>query len=392
MSEKKLTQDQIDELIKQVSNKSDSENTNNNIDNLKCSKEFIEKSIKASREALSLAISSDIECNLMKDIQTTTTKNILDIIENNSYLCVRVDYVGEVKGFDLLLIKKDDALALVQKQFTAMNMEFDEDTLLNMRDSAASELMNQMIGKSASILSNDYGFNVDINTPKIKEFSDKNSTLEFLEDENKEYIFSCYQLVLNDNLSIDIFKILELEFARSLSSLLSKYNHDKINETMKLKMEDDESDIDESIAMSYENPLVDNLDFDDDISTSSLLINQNSNKLFGGEHRVDKKEQVQVYPYNLNNIKSSNSSHMFNLSINKLNDVNIELSVELGRTKKTIKEILDMGKGSIIELDKLSGEPVDLYANGTLIASGEVVIVKDYFAVKILSIIEENRF
>ena len=106
MSEKKLTQDQIDELIKQVSNKSDSENTNNNIDNLKCSKEFIEKSIKASREALSLAISSDIECNLMKDIQTTTTKNILDIIENNSYLCVRVDYVGEVKGFDLLLIKK----------------------------------------------------------------------------------------------------------------------------------------------------------------------------------------------------------------------------------------------------------------------------------------------
>lgn len=73
-------------------------------------------------------------------------------------------------------------------------------------------------------------------------------------------------------------------------------------------------------------------------------------------------------------------------------DVALEVSVELGRTKKKIREILDFSEGSIIELDKLVGEPIDILVNGKFIASGEVVVIDENFGVRIKSIIKpENR-
>jgi len=74
-------------------------------------------------------------------------------------------------------------------------------------------------------------------------------------------------------------------------------------------------------------------------------------------------------------------------NINLLMDVNMELTVELGRTKKSIKEILGMGEGTVIELDKLAGEPVDILVNGKLIARGEVVVIDENFGVRVTEII-----
>ena len=74
-------------------------------------------------------------------------------------------------------------------------------------------------------------------------------------------------------------------------------------------------------------------------------------------------------------------------NINLLMDVNMELTVELGRTKKSIKDILGMGEGTVIELDKLAGEPVDILVNGKLIARGEVVVIDENFGVRVTEII-----
>ncbi|MCL1829719.1 MAG: flagellar motor switch protein FliN, partial [Oscillospiraceae bacterium] len=64
-------------------------------------------------------------------------------------------------------------------------------------------------------------------------------------------------------------------------------------------------------------------------------------------------------------------------------DVNLEVSVELGRTHKLIREILEFGQGTIIELDKLAGEPVDILVNGKIIAKGEVVVIDENYGVRI---------
>ncbi len=67
-------------------------------------------------------------------------------------------------------------------------------------------------------------------------------------------------------------------------------------------------------------------------------------------------------------------------------DVPLKVTVELGRTKKTIKEILDFTNGSIVELDKLAGEPVDIQVNGQYLAKGEVVVIEENFGVRITEI------
>jgi flagellar motor switch protein FliN/FliY len=74
-------------------------------------------------------------------------------------------------------------------------------------------------------------------------------------------------------------------------------------------------------------------------------------------------------------------------NISLLMDVYMEMTVELGRTKKLIKEILGMGEGTIIELDKLAGEPVDILVNHKLIAKGEVVVIDENFGVRVTEIV-----
>ena len=77
-------------------------------------------------------------------------------------------------------------------------------------------------------------------------------------------------------------------------------------------------------------------------------------------------------------------------SIDRLLDVGLNLSVELGRKDMQIKDILALGPGKIIELDKLAGEPVDLLVNGKLLAKGEVVVVDENFGVRITELINTS--
>lgn len=78
-------------------------------------------------------------------------------------------------------------------------------------------------------------------------------------------------------------------------------------------------------------------------------------------------------------------------NISLLMDVYMEMTVELGRTKKPIKEILGMGEGTIIELDKLAGEPVDILVNHKLIATGEVVVIDENFGVRVTEIVSPTE-
>ena len=66
----------------------------------------------------------------------------------------------------------------------------------------------------------------------------------------------------------------------------------------------------------------------------------------------------------------------------------MEVTVELGRTKRSIKEILELGPGSIIELNKLSGEPIDILVNGKTVAKGEVVVIEENFSIRVTEILK----
>ena len=76
-----------------------------------------------------------------------------------------------------------------------------------------------------------------------------------------------------------------------------------------------------------------------------------------------------------------------NSDIDMITDIPVQLSVELGRTRLTIKNILQLGQGSVVELDGLAGEPMDIFVNGYLIAQGEVVVVDEKYGIRVTDII-----
>lgn len=73
--------------------------------------------------------------------------------------------------------------------------------------------------------------------------------------------------------------------------------------------------------------------------------------------------------------------------IDLLGDVDLEVSIELGRTEMLVEDVLKLGTGSVVELNKLAGDPVDVYVNGRLVARGEVLVLNDNFCIRISEIV-----
>ncbi len=106
-----------------------------------------------------------------------------------------------------------------------------------------------------------------------------------------------------------------------------------------------------------------------------------------GDADDDGKESPPVKSVNFGQLSGSDEQTDKG-NIDRLLDVTLNLAVELGRKEMQVKEILSLGPGKIIELDKLTGEPVDLLVNGKLLAKGEVVVVDENFGVRITELID----
>jgi flagellar motor switch protein FliN/FliY len=109
-------------------------------------------------------------------------------------------------------------------------------------------------------------------------------------------------------------------------------------------------------------------------------------------HREREKNarSVNVQPAVFSNFEQYPEVALETKNLNMLLDIPLQVTVELGRTSRSIKEILEMGSGSIIELDKLAGEPVDILVNQQLIAYGEVVVIDENFGVRITDIVSQS--
>ena len=102
-------------------------------------------------------------------------------------------------------------------------------------------------------------------------------------------------------------------------------------------------------------------------------------------------EKVNAVPLQFENFDSNSAQMYYNNDIDLIRDVPLEITVELGKTGKKINEILDFGVGTVIELDRLVGEPLDVLANGKRIAKGEVVVVDENYGIRITDIVIPRR-
>lgn len=121
-----------------------------------------------------------------------------------------------------------------------------------------------------------------------------------------------------------------------------------------------------------------------------IKINEGENML--DEQSDDNDEPVTIQPVKFSSFDSNEQTYGEpNKNLDLLLDIKLQLAVELGRCELPIKKVLELTRGSIIELDKVAGEPVELYANGKLVAHGEVVVIEDNFGLRITSITEPEE-
>jgi len=291
------------------------------------------------------------------------------------FVAVDVKYKLGLEGANLLVLKIDDVKVITDLMMGGdgrnINRELNEMDL-----SAISEAMNQMVGSSCTSLSEMFSNMIDIDPPRafqINLHEDGFNIDSFSHDE--PIVKISFKMVVGDLIDSQIMQLIPLSFAKSMVKKLldgqEDVNHGAVEEVNNSIVEDDIEDIKQDSEVL--------------VSSYTRETNQSSNK-----EKSANQKQVNVKKLEFHQFETANDK-VYNEGIEIVQEIPIEITVELGRTTRKISEILEYGPGTIIELDKLLGEPLEIYANGKIIAKGEVVVIDDNFGVRITDIINSAK-
>jgi flagellar motor switch protein FliN/FliY len=273
------------------------------------------------------------------------------------HLLVRVVYQEGLRGENLLFVKEEDARVMVNLMMGGDGKEGLPEVLGEIEVSAISEAMNQMMGSACTAMSDFLGRRINISPPETI-WQDAEATERTWLEAQKEPFFVVvhFHLSVGDVIDSTMLQIVPLSFAREIVAVLLP-----------------EEEAKEEVLAGVGGTKV-----------------QEEPPEEKGKREEKEKAKVKAQPVEFVEFKKrGESQERANLEL--LFDVTLPLVVELGRTRLSVREILDLGPGSIIELDKLAGEPVDLYVNDVLFARGEVVVIEENFGIRITEIVSPEE-
>lgn len=259
------------------------------------------------------------------------------------HLVIRVEFISGLLGSNLLVISNRDAGVLANIMM-GEDPESSTEYLDEIHISAASEAMNQMVASAATAMSQVFQRTVNISPPDIKPF-DQDAVDQLLA--KTKLVVIKFKMTVGDFLHSDLFQMVPVETAREQAQLLFYTN-------------DMEQPSSQSEYPSFPEKIV-----EPEIPS------------------VVPEVPCSTVPV------TSGSSNESNMEL--ILDIPLTVSVVLGRTKKPIQDILMYQSGSIIELNRLIDENVDIMVNNVLVAKGEVVVINDNFGVRITNIINPGE-
>lgn len=301
---------------------------------------------------------------------------------------VDVKYIEGFSGHNVFVLKAEDA-AIISNIMLGGDGTNPDKELNEIHLSAVQEAMNQMMGAAATSMSTIFNKKIDI-SPPIVEVGEAAKQKSANSIEEEVVVQVSFQLQVGDLIDSDIMQIIPFPFANEL--------------------------VDELLNPSG-NKAADAADADEDIAEIESILQEEFNSSSDTEESVQHEEtpaqaaeqkppvQETAAPQHLGgsfNTASDVQQAAFSefgeapvyqneqRNLNMLLDIPLKVTVELGRTERTIKDILDLSAGSIIELDKLAGEPVDVFVNEKLIARGEVVVIEENFGVRVTDIVSQT--
>jgi flagellar motor switch protein FliN/FliY len=324
---------------------------------------------------ISMGASATTLHNILRNKVTITTPRV-QVLEsrmipdqfNLPFVAIKVDFTEGLEGVSLLLLKENDAKVIADLMMggdgTHPGEEIDDIAI-----SAVSEAMNQMVGSACTSLSAMLDKSINISAPEVfKIHSSKDfESIAFVED-NRFIVKISFRVVVGNLIDSEIMQLLPAGIAKQMvCSLLETGRYEKTQDT----------EINKSTQST---------------DTKDRLTNNTTTEADRPEavKSVIKHDTVKVQPVALGQLKDE-TAIADSSNIRLIMDVPLEVTVELGRTTKQIKDVLQFGVGTIVELDNLAGEPVDILVNGKFIAKGEVVVIDENFGVRITDIVHPSK-
>ena len=343
-------------------------------------------------------------------VTLATWKTLLDSYEKPCVF-IQIKYTQGLDGTNILVLKEHDV-----KVITDLMMGGDgtntEGELGELHLSAISEAMNQMMGSAATSLSTLLQTVIDISPPEsslfdLTEVKDGKEISPFL---GGTFVKISFRMQIDDLVDSTIMQLYPIDFARKLVETFINTQMANIDEVTEKKPAQSENDTDTTAQIPA--PGTDNQTQMNNTNLNGMNqmgnmgmndMNQMNNMGMNGMNQMGNMgmnsmnqmgmmgmpgQNVNVQPAQFQSFSNDNMGTTGQENIGLIKDVPLEVTVELGRTTKSISDILDFSPGTIIELDRIAGEPIDVLVNGKFVAKGEVVVIEESFGVRITEIIK----
>ena len=309
---------------------------------------------------------------------------------------IQIHYTAGLDGTNILVLREHDV-----KIITDLMMGGDgtntEGELGELHLSAISEAMNQMMGAAATSLSTMLGTMIDISPPDasfidLAEFKSGADIAPFL---GGEFVKISFAMQIGDLVDSTIMQLYPIEFAKKLVTTFMEQTSPKSEPEPAPAPAPAPSPApapapDPSMTMGQ--PQMGMPDMSQmgmpQMGMPQMGMPQMGMPQMGMPQMGMGMPQMNVQPAQFQTFSADYIAKQAHENIGLIMDVPLSVTVELGRTNKSISEILDFAPGTIIELDKIAGEPIDVLVNGKLVAKGEVVVIEESFAIRVTEIIK----
>lgn len=327
------------------------------------------------------------------------------------HVTVHVNYVDGFEGINSLVIKTRDAQVIADLMLGGEGNPKDEE-LNEIHISAVQEAMNQMMGSSATSMSTIFNRFVNISPPGIDILDPANGSGVTSLPSDETLITVSFRLLIGDLIDSTLMQLLPVPFAKEMVRILVQGDDSAPTEAAVSAPSaahappsappapPSASPAPPAAHTPPAQPAYNPPPMQQDYGMSQDYGMQQQGMNYGGmppqpayggpqHYGGAPGRNVNVQPIQFANLQSGSYSNLDENNLNLLMDIPLKVTVELGRTQKQIKDILELSQGSIIELDKLAGEPVDILVNNKLIAKGEVVVIDENFGVRVTDIVSQ---
>ena len=349
-------------------------------------------SMGTAATTLSILVNNRVEITTPKLSYVTLD----DLKEQNPAPCVfiYISYRTGLEGKNILVLKEHDVKVITDLMMGGDGTNTDAE-LTDLHFSAISEAMNQMMGSAATSMSSMINEKVDISPPSSTRVDLANTMMEDgLHDMvGQTFVQVSFRMTIGDLVDSEIMQLYPFDFAKLIYTRFRSTMEGGMEETA--ASEPEPAPQPEPVAAPVQQPepmqAVPVSQMNPQMAPQQPMMGMQQPTMNGAMPMYNMPMQnVPIQPAQFQNFApSQNLDGIAPENIDLIMDVPLEVTVELGRTSKSIKEILDFSPGTIIELDKLAGEPIDVLVNGKFVAKGEVVVIEENFGIRVTEIIKD---